>query len=217
MKKELLTIFIFLISANLISQETPTVSNDSVEYDIKASFTKGNIHVYFQDKITYPFEAYRNDVQGYVILSFIMTSEGKIDSILPIEFPSKELALTSILGFQETNDLWNPTIIDGNPVDWKYKIAFKYTIYKDVMPPSYILKANDCYKQEEYKKAIKYYSKAIKNNKYDYDLYLKRSSAKFKIGEIEESNEDRETMYNLYKEFVGTVEIIVIGVSRDNR
>ena len=217
MKVELLTLIAILFAINLLSQDASIKENESAGFDIKASFSKGDLNSFLGNNVTYPSEALASETNGYVILSFIITSEGKIDSIIPIKFPSKKLALISIVGLQKTDSLWNPTIVNGKAVDWKYKIAFKFSIYKDVMPPKYLIKADEYYNQGNYKKAAKYYSKAIKKNKYKHDIYLKRSFARNKIGEIEGSNEDKETMFNLYKEFIDSIEIIAVGFTRSTR
>lgn len=230
MKKFFLSILSVFTIVMSYSQIITKLNSDSLDFDRKAYYNNGSLHKFLSNKIQYPRTQIENDIQGYVILSFIVTSEGKIDSIIPIEFPSNELAVISVLAVQQTEDNWSPTIINQKPVNWKYKLAIKFSIEEYTVsgqihdPNDFVLpakknekKGDSFFKKEKYEKAIKYYSLVIESNEYEYEYYLKRSSAFFKIGNIEEGNRDITVAHRLYNEFTGSIGIVALSITRTNR
>ncbi|MCK4661813.1 MAG: energy transducer TonB [Bacteroidales bacterium] len=217
MKTKILIGFFIIIGLTIKSQDSLKVIEDSIKFDLKASFKEGNLESYLLRDIRYPINAINNQIQGYVIISFTITKDGKISEMDPIKYPNKELALTSMLSLKSTDGLWNPTIYKNNPIDYEYLISYKYSMYHDNLPPEYLKKANKYYKKKDFKKSLKFYNKEIEENEYCAEPYLKRSVTKKELGDLNGSYEDKLQFQKLYNQFVGNIEIKLIGITREKK
>jgi len=214
MKAHLLIIIILILNFNSNSQEINQDSIDPNDYDIKASFNNGNLDNFLYSHLIYPMNSIRNQEKGTVLISFLITKQGTVDSIDLISFPSNELAVTAINGLMKTNGMWNPTYKNGEPINYKYLIAIRFSMYLNELPPDYLTKANEFYKKEKFDKAIKYFTKAIELDNYNQSIYYKRSSAYYKIGDTVRAKQDKIRMYEINKVFIGTNNISAIGQNR---
>ena len=167
--------------------------------------------------INYPKTALANRVQGYVVLSFTITKNGTLEDISPMESPNEELALNSIMNFQLTDSLWNPAILLDRPIDHKYMIAYKYSIYLDESPLEYLKEATKYQEQRKLNKALQFCDKEIKDSKYNSEAYLKRSEIKSELGDTEGSKVDLLKYEELRNQFMGNINVSVIGISRERK
>ena len=123
--KFILTLF-FLITAWSLKAQTDTTQIskfDSAVYfhpDIKAEYP-GGAHEwmrYLQKNMKYPDKAVDKNIQGTVIVQFIVDSTGVVHDISAISGPD-ELREESISLIQKT-DIWVPALYNGKKVNsWK--------------------------------------------------------------------------------------------------
>lgn len=214
MKSNFLVIVFMIITFFLRSQDIIDQPVGVANFDKKAILKKGNQWGSFSKSVIYPQNARENNIQGTVVLSFKITKDGNIIDITPIEYPNKELADNSIKSLQSTAWLWNPTILNNEPIDYNYKIAYIYAIYLDSYPPEYFKRANNYFFKGNYKKALKFYNKEIKYNEFNIEVYLKRALTKEKLGDSNGSLEDILLYKEKYNEYIDCVMVHSIAITR---
>ncbi len=146
---------------------------------------------------------------GTVIVSFSLTKEGNIESVFPEKFKVQKHAINAILAIQKTSGMWNTTKVDGHSTRQKYKIAYNFLSPNS----SYELdvKMADKFASKKlYKRALKYYNKAIQSNAYEAMLYLKRAEVKGALNDFEGLKKDLLKCKSLQKEFLANVQLGVI-------
>lgn len=76
--------------------------------------------------VTYPYEARVNQTEGTVVVSFIIEKDGKITNIKILRNPGDGLGedVKRVIKAMPSN--WQPAIIDGKPVRFKYALPVKY-------------------------------------------------------------------------------------------
>jgi len=203
-----------MIGTNLSSQEIFNSMGDSPKYDVKASFKSGDLESFILKELLQNKMPPNGPPKGYVLISFTIAKDGSLTDIDPIDFPNKEVGLNSVMALQATDGMWNPTIYKNNPIDYQYFIAYNYSVNIDSGPPEYFDKANKLYGKNDFKKALKYYNKAIKINKYFADPYLKRSLAKKALGDMKGADEDQLRYEKLNTQFVGNINSVMLGITR---
>ena len=172
----------------------------------KAVFKHGNSNVILADLFT-NLSGIHNKGNGTIIVSFTLTKKGEIVKIHPIQFDTQKNGINAILAVQKTSKNWSPTYINGQAVDQKYKIAYNFISLNS----SYELDvkmANKLAKNGMYKKALKYYNKAIEVNKNEASLYLSRAEVKLALNDIDGLKSDLAKCKVLQKEFLANVQLI---------
>jgi hypothetical protein len=208
----LIVVTFILFTFSVRSQNIP--EGDSILIIENAKYLNGDLTKLLSSKVRYPREAVINNIQGDVIISFIINKNGVLDSIEIIKSPDMVLSMPSILSMNFLDGNWSPCMVSNDPVDKEYSIVFRYRIYLNVKPPSYVNDAVKHFRKEKLKKSIKYYNKAIKENPYDYKLYDSRSIVKEMMGDSEGAKQDRIRSFNLKNEVIAIIDATAIGVSR---
>ena len=213
MQKTTFIIIALLFGLNYItkSQANNTESNPNIE---NARYLEEDLTKLLQKKITYPLQALRNGIQGDVIVSFIVDKFGNLDSLNVAFSPDIILSTSSVVAIDQLENNWNPCKINGQPVDKKYNIAFRYRMYLDTQPPNYKKSAEKFVEKQKYEKALRFYNKALKYNKFDYRLFESRSKIKVILNDVEGSKIDFQESIRLQNEIISVVDIIVIGITR---
>jgi tetratricopeptide (TPR) repeat protein len=114
-------------------------------------------------------------------------------------------------------DEWSPCKINGEPVDKKYFIIFRFRSYLYSQPPNYKEKAEKLFKKEKYEKALLNYDKAINENKYDYKLFESRSELKKLMGDTEGARIDSLESIRLQNEVISVVDIAMISITTEKK
>ena len=143
---------------------------------------------------------------GTVVISFLLTKKGEIKNLYPTKFDVEKNGVNAILAIQKTSGLWSPASNDGFAIDKTYKIAFNF------LPSSgtYVtdVKMADKFAEKKmYKRALKYYNKAIKYNKFEAALYLKRAEVKHALNDIKGLKADVLKCKEIQKEFLVSVQL----------
>ncbi|WP_025141463.1 energy transducer TonB [Pedobacter jeongneungensis] len=84
-------------------------------------------YMYLGKSIRYPADARNTRAQGKVYLSFLVSSNGKIEDIKVISAPHTSLAEEAIKVLQESPD-WIPATLFGKPISVPYNININFTI-----------------------------------------------------------------------------------------
>lgn len=75
--------------------------------------------------VIYPASAREDNIQGKVVVKFIIEKDGSVTNVKAIEFPSKDLAQAVITVVQQSRR-WFPALQNGEPVRAQYTIPFKF-------------------------------------------------------------------------------------------
>ncbi len=212
--KSLIVAFLFLsICCN--SQVNQTI--DTTIIFEKAKHRSVNVTDFLCKKATYPQEAYMQNIQGDVVLSFTIKKEGQIDNIKIISSPDISLSTSSIIALNELNSDWSPTKINNTPIDRDYLIVFIYRCFSENLPTDYSKIAKKYFSKSKYEKALKYYNKAILENQYEYTLFETRSKIKELVGDYEGAQIDMSISRKLNDEILSVVYIYSLSVKRTSK
>ena len=190
---------------------------DSTSTIVKAEFLKENLTTFLHKNTKYPGSALQNNIEGDVILSFVIRKDGKLDSLLAISSPDMVLSRSAFESFKLTDGKWSPTVDDNGPIDKKYLIVFRYRMSMNIGPTDYKADADGYFKKQKFEKALKNYNRAIEDNQYDAEAFESRAKVKEKLGELEGSKQDYKTSQLLKNEIMTYVDVIAVGVRREVR
>lgn len=77
--------------------------------------------------VTYPEAASKKNIQGTVVLSFVIEKNGTIGNISPDKDLGSGLTEAAIVALKSTKK-WTPAVVDGKPVRVKMNIPIKFTL-----------------------------------------------------------------------------------------
>jgi hypothetical protein len=138
----------------------------------KASLKSGNIGEFFGQNIRFP-ESLLGKIGNYnVILSFVITTEGTLDSVKIISSPDKQASFEAVSSLDKSDGLWNPAKMNGQPTARKYLASFKFVTSKKYFDQQ--TKAEKLVQKGDYKKALELIDDGLKFHEYDKDLYQLR-------------------------------------------
>ncbi|CAM1333676.1 energy transducer TonB [Tenacibaculum aestuariivivum] len=179
-----------------------------------AKYLNGDITKILLKNSEYPIKDLNNKIQGDVILSFIINKEGEKDSLTIVSSPSKSLSLNSLISFDKLENKWSPYKVNEIPISKKHLVIYRYRYYIDTTPPEYEKKAKKMVKKQKFKKALKLFNKAIKNNPFDYQVFESRSKVKEKLGNDKGAITDGEKALKLKTEVISIVNVNIFGKTR---
>lgn len=211
--------FITILFIVVISQFT-TVSgqtgSSSVQKVQNAKYLGGNLSELIKKRIVYPEAAIENSIDGDVIVSFVVNSNGKLDSLTVTESPGDILSVEVKSALKRIMNNWMPCRINGNKVNRQYSIVFRFRLYKNRKPPVYRERADKLFIREKYKKALKFYNRAIEDNSYDYRLFDSRAETRDELGDTEGADTDFRKAERLQNTIITVVDIVVIRTTHMN-
>ncbi len=117
---------------------TTTPQNDLKGYSIgskgdlknsnnqSASF-KGDLMTFLKQNIIYPKEASENDIQGKVVVSFVIDKSGNVIDIKAISGP-KELYEASENVIRKTNGMWIPAKVNNKFVSYSLTVPINFQL-----------------------------------------------------------------------------------------
>jgi tetratricopeptide (TPR) repeat protein len=191
--------------------------SDSTSNLIKAKYLKEDLTTFLRKNTKYPLSALQNNIEGDVILSFVIRKDGKLDSLLAISSPDMVLSRSAFDSFKLTDGKWSPTVDNNVPVDKKYLVVFRYRMSMNVRPTDYKADADDYFKKQKLDKALKNYNRAIEDNQYNAEAFESRAKVKEMLGQLEGSTQDYKTSQLLKNEIMTYVDVIAVGVRREVR
>ena len=184
---------------------------------IKTKFN-GDIGQYFGPKLTFPTALAFQGIVGFGEVEFRVNKQGKIDSINIITAPHVQMGQNIASLLLSTKDMWNPTLQNGQPIDYKYKLIVEYKITKRSGPPpqgkAFALKdkAIKMNMKKKYVDALELIDEAISINPYQYEFYDLRSQILQSLGNTEGSILNRQKSENLKKQIVAQIMVVKYGV-----
>ncbi len=188
-------------------------SHSQKPYDTKASLKNESLNNFIFKNIQYPQISRQNHETGTVVISFIVAKDGGIDSMSALEYPTIHLALSAIELLQKTDGQWNPTLLNNNPIDFKYKVVINYQIGNSNLSDQFVVRGDKYLKKEDYSKAIAQYNSAIALLPYKYTLIEKRLRAKELMGDYLGAQRDSIEIAALKEEFLEYATITALSQS----
>lgn len=141
MRTLFLTFALALLSFGAVSAHTPSMacthaSNPLDELDVPPTFQgKGveNFCYWVMTNVQYPAEAIEVGVEGLVLVSFVINTDGKMCDYEVLQTPSVPLSQAVIEVLEMANDLedgWRPGQKDGKPVKVSFTIPVNFALPK---------------------------------------------------------------------------------------
>ncbi len=178
---------------------------------IKARFD-GNINKFFASRIKIPIELTENYIEGNTVISFKVSQNGEISSVVVDENSHVSIAEQALSILKSTEGRWRPTQVNNEPIDFVYKIVINNKVYSGAPPAkseSIVLKekAEKRIEKEQYDKALRYINKAIKLEPYNTQYYKMRSQIYALLNKPKESEADRLKAMRYEKEIMAIVKV----------
>ena len=129
MKNALLILALSCITLGAFAQSNKNTDEKSTA--VPASFKGGleALYSYLAKHTVYPPLALENDIQGDVIVMFVVTKQGHVQNV---EVVSKKFGFgleeEAIRVIKSTSGMWTPAVQDGVPVNMRYRIPIKFKL-----------------------------------------------------------------------------------------
>lgn len=94
------------------------------------SFEGGDLNTFrqwVQSRLKYPIVAQENNIQGRVVVTFVVGKDGKIGRIQVLASPDKSLGEEAVRVIQ-SSPTWKPGLQRGNPVQIRYNLPVEFKI-----------------------------------------------------------------------------------------
>ncbi len=177
----------------------------------KAKYSDESAFKALPTKLIYPEAAVSTSEEGDVVLSFTITSSGKLDNVNIDNTPSMNLSISTMSAFSSLGASWEPAMDAGQAVDKKYKMVFRYRMASTIM--DYKKSAEKAMEKDKADKALKIISKGISDNPFDKSLYAVRADIHTKLGMEEEAKNDQKLMDQIENEILAVYNISSSGGS----
>ena len=211
MKKTMILFLIAFLSFSINLKSQNLQIPDTTKNNKNAGYLNGDIAKLLQKNTLYPTDALANEIEGNVVISFVILKEGKMDKLKVLSSPDETLSSSSIASFRNIENEWSPCINNGIPTDKEYCIVFKYRMYIYKQPSNVNEEIESLIKKQKYEKALKYINKEIKENPYDYKLFDARSKINELLGNKDSAKKDAEQSIKLQNEVIAIVDVNAIG------
>ena len=90
---------------------------------------KGDINLWLAQNMRYPEEAEKNNIEGKVIVSFVIEKDGSVSNIKALKSPHSSLTEEAIRVVKAMPN-WNPGTMYGKPVRVKYVLPLSFKLQK---------------------------------------------------------------------------------------
>jgi tetratricopeptide (TPR) repeat protein len=211
------TITLFLITLTIfisVAHSQPIQKSDSIPAFEKARYLKEDLEKGLSRNSRYPSDALKSESQGDVIFSFVITKEGKMENILMVSPLNPGISPSAFNAINQLDKNWAPAKVNGNPIDKKYTIVYRYRFYVNVKPDDLKSEAEGYVKKKKYDKALKSYNEAIEDNPYDYKLFESRAQIKELLGDSDGSKLDHKASAILLSDVMAVETIISVRTTR---
>jgi hypothetical protein len=191
MKISSILLIVLFSFASLIGLGQNDQNSDSRVFNEKAMYVNGNLQKFLSTHVSYPKDAVNNNVEGDVVISFIVNQAGKTEGLTLVSSSDLSLSTNSMVAFNSIGKEWVPAKVNQLPVSKKYLLIFRYNL--NPMPES-----NECTEKvkaelenKKYDKALKICNKAIEADQYNFQMIRMRSSVKELAGDPEGAKKDQ--------------------------
>lgn len=90
---------------------------------------KGDINLWLAQNMRYPEEAEKNNIEGKVIVSFVIEKDGSVSNIKALKSPHSSLT-EEVVRLVKAMPNWNPGTMSGKPVRVKYVLPLSFKLQK---------------------------------------------------------------------------------------
>ncbi|MBD5356232.1 MAG: M56 family metallopeptidase [Bacteroides sp.] len=120
------------LHAESVANDKPQQTEVFVAVEKMAEFPGGQMELmkFLMNNVKYPENAFKNDIQGRVIVKFIIAKNGKIESPTIVKSVDPELDAEAIRVVKEMPD-WIPATNDGKPVASWFNVPITFKITDD--------------------------------------------------------------------------------------
>jgi len=96
-------------------------SSSRPKYVIPLAFNYKNVRNYMFENLQYPPEAIQQEIEGEVLVRFVLTPLGMIDSVSIIK-PVHPLLDSEALRLVKSMPIWKPVYFQGQPISLSYEM-----------------------------------------------------------------------------------------------
>ncbi|MDY6229400.1 MAG: energy transducer TonB [Prevotella sp.] len=89
----------------------------------------GDINLWLAQNMRYPEEAEKNNIEGKVIVSFVIEKDGSVSNIKALKSPHSSLT-EEVVRLVKAMPNWNPGTMSGKPVRVKYVLPLSFKLQK---------------------------------------------------------------------------------------
>lgn len=90
---------------------------------------KGDINLWLAQNMRYPEEAEKNDIEGKVVVEFVIEKDGSVSNIKALKSPHSSLT-EEVVRLVKAMPNWNPGTMSGKPVRVKYVLPLSFKLQK---------------------------------------------------------------------------------------
>ena len=126
-------LMMIVMSSPAMAQDVDSITN--IEYkkvfgnpEMQPTF-KGDINLWLAQNMRYPKEAVKNNIEGKVIVSFVIEKDGSVSNIKALKSPHSSLT-EEVVRLVKAMPNWNPGTMSGKPVRVKYVLPLSFKLQK---------------------------------------------------------------------------------------
>jgi TonB family protein len=187
---------------HMFAQEHITPPEFTLEGSMWEDMDIDNVEDFLTQFASYPERARAWDIVGTVIVNFVVTTEGEVTDIQVINSVSNELDAEMIRLVEGTSGMWIPGKIDGSIAPLKKEVSMTFA-----PDPNFDLVQvakvevdegnKELFENNNPKRALEHYSKAVSILPYEKDLLSLRSLCYYELGKKEEARKDWKRIIDL--------------------
>lgn len=187
------------------------ITNGQISFE-RASLKSGKIDEFFGQNTNFP-EGLLGKIGNYnVLLSFVIKTDGMLDSVKIISSPDKQASFEALSALDKSDGLWNPTKINGQPVGKKYIASFKFVTSRKYFDQQ--TKAEKLVQKGDYMKALEIIDDGLKFHEYDKDLYQLRLKIHKIQNQLDLEDIDLKKISAIDEDLMIDIWVTVIGIPR---
>lgn len=164
-----------------------------------------SIHEYLAKNIIYPEKDAKYFNQGTEVMQFTVSTTGEVSDFVVINSVSPQIDEEVISILQNTNGMWIPGYNNSNPVEMEKEVYVTFRINGvphpldfNVQGTKYFVKGGELLLVDNNpKKALKFYDKAVKLLPFDESILLMRGFARYETGDKDGANSDWQRIVSL--------------------
>jgi hypothetical protein len=200
--------FLILFNPIVIGQNT-TPKQDNFE---KARLKNTPLEEFFGQNTGFPEYLLSEKGDANVIVSFIITKTGQIDSVKIIKSPNKDASIQALSALDKSDNLWEPTKLNDQPIDWRYIASFKFVT--SLKYDNQKKKIQKLVQKEKYVNSLELLDECIKFHEYDEELYQLRSSIYTKLNKRDLAESDLRKIEFIERNLIIDIWVTVMGIPR---
>lgn len=106
---------------------SPEADNNKIfdHAEVQPTFREGDVRAWIAKNVQYPDEAFKNGIQGLVVIGFVIEIDGSISHVLVLKGVDPALDREAVRVIKAMPN-WNPGMQDGKPVRVKYNVPVRF-------------------------------------------------------------------------------------------